>query len=481
MHEDDFDAEVLAALKHLTDKQATGKALEECPALLSKLPSSFTEALPMDTPFERAQAFRRLLSQFFDSAYEQHQSRWDDVYPRTMLAVGALMGFVTKGPNQRPTPPSEMPRASALMLDRQVIAGSWILPNIKPRAVRKNTKEYLQEFRHALYEYLDDIDPASKQIPVAEVQIQKPMARPNTESKAVEKPKESTLKVKQRNPRTGYALIASVVVLAAIGGGLAWWNSKEEKKSSGADRVISGGQSEENKASTNAPVKVVSVDHQDTGDYSWVFEDERTFTSSELGPVSTISDYGQYSSWFTKKGAAPVGKRLDLITLEGNTAEPVEINGLHVAKECREPLSGTLFDNPNAGQNNTIRLAFDLDEQIPTAKGVEADGSTSSNYFARHTISLKKGERAKILVDVSAKEYYCEYTLGFKMTVGDKTVTQTVKDNGKPFKLSGRLEIDSPRLYALYSKAYIAGVLNPCSKGFKEINTQTYETSASGC
>lgn len=186
-------------------------------------------------------------------------------------------------------------------------------------------------------------------------------------------------------------------------------------------------------------------------------------------------------TWFKDKGAVPVGGRTDLLTIEGNSSKPVEINGLQVEKKCTKPLSGPLFDNPNAGSDNNIVLTLNLDEAIPTAKGIEADGSTSPSYFTRHTISLKHGERGKILISASTAKYYCEYTLKLKITAGDSSLTQVIKDNGNPFKITAFRNGDEEHPYKPYSRAYVGGVLNTCGKGFREVDTQTYTIADTGC
>lgn len=318
-------------------------------------------------------------------------------------------------------------------------------------------------------------------LPVPKSDKPSPAARATT---AAERPQAHTSNARPRKRRTGYAVVASVgVVLAAAGVGLAKWQPWDngDDSTGGSTRVTSKGQSEENKATGTAPVKVVSVSHQDTGANSWAFEDAREFRPSELEPINASSLTAETNSWFTSKGGAPVDRRVDLITVEGNTSEPVEINDLQVDKKCRAPLSGTLFESPNAGQNQNIRIALDLDEQLPTAKSIETDGSSSPSYFARHTISLKQGERQKIVVDASTKKYYCEYTLNLQMTVGDETVAQVVKDNGKPFKLTAHVNGSDDKLLSGYRSAYVGGVFNMCGNGFRKVDSKTWTSLDQSC
>lgn len=279
------------------------------------------------------------------------------------------------------------------------------------------------------------------------------------------------------------AVVLGIAVLAAVGGGLAKWQPWTDEEPPGAgDRVTSKSRGEEVKATTTAPVKVVSVSPQDTGANSWAFQDARSFGPSELKSVNASSLTDETHRWFTSRGAVPVDRRLDLITLQGNTSQPVEINDLQVDKECRAPLSGTLFESPNAGQDSNVRLTLDLDEQLPTAKSVEKDGTSSPSYFSRHTISLERGERQKILVDAATAKHYCAYTLVLRMTVGDETVTQVVKDDGKPFQLSAHVSQAEDVEMSGYRSAYVGGVLNACGGGgFRQVDPETWTSLDTQC
>jgi hypothetical protein len=465
--EDDLDARVLAELERLSDKQATVTELKECPALLGLLPIALLRQ--RDTLFGRASAYRRLLAQFSDAVYGSYRENQADPEVREVLAVGALMGLVTQGPNEGLLKPTEMRKSVGDRESRQHTAGSWLLNPLQPRTVRANRHRYLVTFQHSLYEYLEELSPSS---PSGLHLIDHAQAGPGPEAKP-----------KKRRRKAALALSAGVTVLAVSAGVLLQqqpWHDRQDK-SSGGNRVTVGSQSIEDKESARAPVKVIAVENMDGGHYSWEFSRPQEFSASELTKISDLGNYDKYVGWFTSKGAVPVGGRTDLLTIEGNSSKPIEINGLQVEKKCTPPLSGPLFDNPNAGSDSNILLSLNLDEAIPTAKGIEADGSTSPSYFTRHTISLKHGERGKILISASTENYYCEYTLKLKITAGDTSLTQVIKDNGKPFKITAFRNSDEEHPYKPYSRAYVGGVLNPCGKGFREVVTQKYSTTETRC
>ncbi|GHB92939.1 hypothetical protein GCM10010306_104940 [Streptomyces umbrinus] len=490
MHDENFDALVLEELRRLADKRATSTELATCPELLSLLPASI--ALQTASNVQRARAFRQLLVGLFDTAYEFHLGSPEAEGFRITLAAGALMGFVTQGPGKEKLRPSDMSHASADLTYRRNVAGSWLLLPVQADTVRRatNMERYLSHFQHELYDHLDrfasvsDQTSAPLQVSVPEVLPEKQTPRPATESPAPKKlPKPPNLKGRPWKRRISYAVIASTVALVVIGGLLLKWQPWENGEDSTGtnDRIIDGGQSEENKVSGTAPIKVVSVSHQDTGQSIWAFEDSQEFNPSELEPINASSLTDETYTWFTSRGAVPVDRRRDRIAVEGNTSEPVEINDLQVDKQCRAPLSGTLFESPNAGQENNIRLGLDLDEQRPTAQSIEQDGN-KPDYFARHSISLKKGERASIVIEAWTMKSYCEYTLNLKMTVGDETVTQIIKDDGKPFKLSARIEASEDAMLSGYQSAYVGGVLNAnCGGGFRKVNAKTWTSLDQSC
>lgn len=475
---ENFDTRLFTEIERLADKQAAVVELLECPTLLGLLP---TGLLPQrDTPSERARALRRLLLRFFDTAYETSRERGDDTAARTVLAVGALMGMVTQGPSEGPCRPSEMRAPVRDRENRQYTAGSWLKPPVQPRTVRANKRRYLITFQHELLEYVETVDPSYA------VAGARASARQDRDDVEVTRLSPAGPAPRRSRKRRAFLLVGSSTVLAMTAGVLfvhPWSGRDGGGGDDGANsgRVTGATRSVEDRASAHAAVKVVSVENIDGGYYGWVFDRPHRFSSAELTKVPM--NYDKYVAWFRDRGAVPAYGRTDLLTLEGNSSQPVEINGLQVDKRCRPPLSGAAFVNPNAGADDTIRLALDLDEPIPTPKGLESDGTTSPNYFTRHTISLKRGERGKIVIIATAQRNYCEYTLNLKVTAGDRTLTQSVKDNGKPFAVSAWQESNGSHPYSKYATAYVGGVLNVChgGRGFREVDPKSYETTTSGC
>lgn len=239
----------------------------------------------------------------------------------------------------------------------------------------------------------------------------------------------------------------------------------------------------EGKESVGSPVKVISVNSLNTGSNSWAFPDVRELSAAELREIGDIGNQTRYDDWFLERDAVPVGLRADQVLLEGNSDRSVRIVGLTLDKTCREPLAGTLFDNPDAGQDDTVMLRVDLDQRFPVVQSSDPDAE-EGDYFEHNSISLKQGEQVTVIVLAYTQRQYCEYNLDFEIAHGDETLTQTVKDNGRPFRLSADTS-DTGRThpYDSYGRVYLGGVAVAavCPSGGGEFigvdpKTFTYDT-----
>ncbi|MFJ3666909.1 hypothetical protein ACIPSE_10685 [Streptomyces sp. NPDC090106] len=263
--------------------------------------------------------------------------------------------------------------------------------------------------------------------------------------------------------RPALLVLAPLVALA----GVLWlthpWGSDDRDPTgdAGSTRVKDRAVGVENKDSAGAPVKVVSVGRLNTGNNSWAFEDPRTLSTDDLAAIGNQTSQAHYDSWFLERDAVPVGQRQDQILLEGNSDRTVRVVGLEIDKKCRKPLDGTLFYNPNAGQDTSVILTADLDQQFPLIGSTDPESDPDEAYFDSHSISLRKGEQIRVVLLATTNRQYCEYSVDLRIAHGDETLTQTVKDNGRPFRLTADPagSTDDPHYLSAYRKAYIAGVV----------------------
>ncbi|GAB3805293.1 hypothetical protein GCM10027605_31000 [Micromonospora zhanjiangensis] len=78
------------------------------------------------------------------------------------------------------------------------------------------------------------------------------------------------------------------------------------------------------------------------------------------------------------------------------------------AQTCREPLTGTLLDNPPQGSAETVQIGYDLDRDpvfAQESKTVETDPlpQLKGNYFAGRKYALKLGEQATFRLKLTVR------------------------------------------------------------------------------
>jgi len=149
--------------------------------------------------------------------------------------------------------------------------------------------------------------------------------------------------------------------------------------------------------------------------------------------------------------------------------------GLQVIKSCQPPLNGTLFYSPPAGEEDTIGIGFNLDNPTSIAqhyKGHELSG----DYFAEHTISLTRGEVQTLQIVAKTTQYYCEFTLKLIVVSGSTKTTETITDDGAPFRVTAiHREGRGPGPLSYYQVLYVGGVAPGAIHGaFTPQNPATY-------
>lgn len=228
------------------------------------------------------------------------------------------------------------------------------------------------------------------------------------------------------------------------------------------------------------PVKIdaVSVVRNVLQGGTYVFPQKRVLTAAELRTLNQFNlTQPQYDTWFRSRGAVdPEFSNLKLV-VEGNRTHPVQVTGLRLIKHCQQPLDGTLFASPPGGSNPTLRIGFNLDSPASIAqdyRGSFYPYPMSGDYFAEHTISLSRSEVQTLQVSAITTKQYCEYILELTAVDGGTTVTETITDHGRPFRVTA-LKFANQDPYSDYKALYVGGVLT--RKGaFIAENPATYSS-----
>jgi hypothetical protein len=166
----------------------------------------------------------------------------------------------------------------------------------------------------------------------------------------------------------------------------------------------------------------------------------------------------------------------------GNEKATVTITGIQVVKDCKAPLSGTLFESPSQGVNLTVALGFNLDSPIDYAQSSSSSG-ISGNYFEGRDVTLAPGETETFDIKVETSEHYCTFTFQMAVATANGSITEDISDNGKPFELTGGLfSSNSATPYSSYGTVYFGGVeaqlipaLHDPSGDFVQVNPKTFD------
>lgn len=188
---------------------------------------------------------------------------------------------------------------------------------------------------------------------------------------------------------------------------------------------------------------------------SMVFASGATFTGDDLAELNAADDP---FAWFVERGGVPLETAFVRLVLEGNRSNAVRIVDADVDPDCSAPLDGTIFLDPPAGADQSIRLDFDLDapDSAPTYRA--EDGSTAQ-FFPAQTISLANGEQVTLVVTASTQEQYCTFGVVLSVLEGDRTTEVRIPEAGaRPFAVTARLDD------VAYDEVYLGGVI--CSNGF---------------
>lgn len=202
------------------------------------------------------------------------------------------------------------------------------------------------------------------------------------------------------------------------------------------------------------PVEIDSVTALRTSGQAgtYVFQRALYLSQAELHELNQFQDGTPgYTNWFSSRGGVdPSSSNIQLV-VEGNADKAVRIINVSLLKNCQAPLSGTLFENPPAGETQSILIDFNLDSPDSIAQTVNGQ-----DYFPRYTISLQPGEVQVIQIGAGTAHYYCQYKIQLDVLVGTNTTIETVTNDGRPFQVSAVYNSNAP-----YQVVYVGGVASP--------------------
>jgi hypothetical protein len=217
------------------------------------------------------------------------------------------------------------------------------------------------------------------------------------------------------------------------------------------------------------PVKIDLVTLEQGPNQSRVLPTSLVLSASQLSSLNSLSTSG-VQNWFAGHGAVTSDGVLIQLVLQGNRNNSVRIVNMQPLVRCHAPLTGTLFYSPSAGADLNTQMLLNLDEPFAPSKyiaNVNGQASSGTNFFQHFTVSLKHNEQFTFLVNASTNKQYCAFTLKMTVLDGTHTVTETVSDNGKPFRVTAIYGQNSLNqgAFSRYHELYVGGVAASGLKG----------------
>ncbi|RGC65855.1 hypothetical protein C5N14_26245 [Micromonospora sp. MW-13] len=178
-------------------------------------------------------------------------------------------------------------------------------------------------------------------------------------------------------------------------------------------------------------------------------ENDNTWVFPGLVGAQTLGDINDDFRAYEKStheimrsyGGVEAGVSTVELELEGNRAKDVRLTNIAIRPNCREPLTGALFDNSPQGSAETVQIGYDLDRDPVFAQESKMNGSDlrpqlTGNYFANRKYTLKLGEQATFRLSAVTSKQYCEYTFELEYIVDGKPESMVINNQGKPFRVT---------------------------------------------
>lgn len=165
------------------------------------------------------------------------------------------------------------------------------------------------------------------------------------------------------------------------------------------------------------------------------------------------------------------------LVLQDQCLNPASITDIQVAKSCRPPVGGTIFDGQtqlsdsssadSSPTDGSTKLSFNLDSSDP-----EAMTATGQDYDASGSI-VTIPARGIQEFDISASTLHlaCRFSIRITIVANGVLYDRTFSDGGQPFRVSallpGVLGLNKPgeHPYAGYSRLYVGGTASPWHDG----------------
>ena len=230
------------------------------------------------------------------------------------------------------------------------------------------------------------------------------------------------------------------------------------------------------------PLIIEDVKTQFWQDYSFYTESNMPVSQQALAAMDTG---GEPTS--PPPGTTVANQEWIVLTVAGNSQEPITINDMTILKSCRKPPpGGTLFFSPSAGAGpfTVPHIYFDLGKSVSIGQYAPDVASTippGGNFFAKEVITLHYQEPQTLAIFATSNQY-CSFTFALTVATPNGPVIQRITDHGRPFTITsdGEMGLATPGQlsFSSYSIVYAGGTADEQHNGrFVRVNPATYHGS----
>ncbi|MFF2397430.1 hypothetical protein [Nocardia sp. NPDC058114] len=210
-----------------------------------------------------------------------------------------------------------------------------------------------------------------------------------------------------------------------------------------------------------------------SGDRTFVLEDRRKLSSSELDAINSVSNAGGRQALVeVVPGGVPEDVATIVMTVSTERSEEVRITGIRALKECGTPFDGTYFDGYSQGNvDANVEIGMNLDSPEALAQPIIAKRPAGEPFFKKNSLPLTAGKSTTLTIGAFTSRHGCSFRLEVKVTASDGESTYVVDDHGQPFKVTSKVAVAGKFPLAGYQAAYMQDE----TYGWQSVDPSTFE------
>ncbi|GAA0909017.1 hypothetical protein [Virgisporangium aurantiacum] len=126
------------------------------------------------------------------------------------------------------------------------------------------------------------------------------------------------------------------------------------------------------------------------------------------------------------------------ISLQAVGNVPIRVSDVRLSNIKREPpINHTLVAYPTGADEKTFKMTFDLDEPVPVAKEYSDTGGAGQPFFQNRTLTLNQSDDDVLLLAISVEKWSVSFGVSIDYVVNGQRGVVEVKDEGRPFRVTG--------------------------------------------